>query len=201
MSQKQAIKKQKTKLEALKREAEDERTRARNAARERVLQDFEKGQLGVGNSGVGSGIGIGAKKTAKSPEGADEESKSSSITLIFMALNLTLTSIIVETGGKRKQPSSSSATPFSFSSTQIATLAAEAEAAALKQIETEQALAAKAKLPDFWLPSLTPTFTGAATSSSADNGIPQSLEEAEKRMESAKTMCRGGGGGAEHAVS
>lgn len=76
MSQKQAIKKQKTKLEALKREAEDERTRARNAARERVLQDFEKGQLGLGNSGVGSGLGIGAKETVKSPAEAEEESKS-----------------------------------------------------------------------------------------------------------------------------
>ena len=83
MSQKQAIKKQKNKLEALKREAEDERTRARNAARERVLQDFEKGQLGVGNSGVGYVIGTGAKDTAKTQEGADEESKFLSITIIL----------------------------------------------------------------------------------------------------------------------
>ena len=76
VSQKQAIKKQKTKLEALKREAEDERTRARNAARERVLQDFEKGQLALGNSGVGSGLRIDAKETVKSPGSAEEESKS-----------------------------------------------------------------------------------------------------------------------------
>jgi nitric oxide synthase-interacting protein len=119
------------------------------------------------------------------------------MTFIYMAINFSPT---VETGGKRKQPSSSSTTPFSFSSSQVAALAAEAEEAALKQIEAEQALAAKAKLPDFWLPSLTPTFTGAS-SSSADSGIPQSLEEAEKKMELAKTMCRGGGVGAAHAVA
>jgi len=117
-----------------------------------------------------------------------------------MAFNLSLTCVSVETGEKRKNPPSSSTTSISFSSSQVATLAAEAEAAALKQIEVEQALAAKAKLPDFWLPSLTPTFTGAS-SSSADSGIPQSLEEAEKKMESAKTMCRGGGVGAAHAVA
>lgn len=38
------------KLEALKREAEEERQRAREAARERVLLDFEKGQLGLSGS-------------------------------------------------------------------------------------------------------------------------------------------------------
>jgi len=107
---------------------------------------------------------------------------------------------LVETGSKRKQPPSSSTTPFSFSSSHVATLAAQAEAAALKKIEVEQAVAAKAKLPDFWLPSLTPTFTSTSTSS-ADNGIPQSIEEAEKKMESAKTMCRGGGVGGAHVLS
>ncbi len=35
-------------------------------------------------------------------------------------------------------------------------LAQEAEEAALRQIEAEQAEARRAKLPDFWLPSLTP---------------------------------------------
>ncbi len=44
------IKRQKVKLEALKREAEEERQRAREAARERVLLDFEKGQLGLSGS-------------------------------------------------------------------------------------------------------------------------------------------------------
>ena len=31
----------------MKKEAEDERTRVREAARERVLEEFEKGQLGL----------------------------------------------------------------------------------------------------------------------------------------------------------
>lgn len=41
------IKQQKVRLEALKKEAEEERQRAREAARERVLLEFEKGQLGL----------------------------------------------------------------------------------------------------------------------------------------------------------
>lgn len=58
------IKKQKARLEALKREAEEEKERAREAARERVLLEFERGQLGLAaptavatTSGAGSAEG------------------------------------------------------------------------------------------------------------------------------------------------
>ena len=37
-------------MEALKREVEEERQRAREAARERVLLEFEKGQLGLAST-------------------------------------------------------------------------------------------------------------------------------------------------------
>ena len=47
MTQKKDIKQQKAKLEKMKREAEGEKQRARQAARERVLLEFEKGQLGL----------------------------------------------------------------------------------------------------------------------------------------------------------
>jgi hypothetical protein len=59
------------------------------------------------------------------------------------------------------------------------TLAKEAEDSALKQIEKDQAAALKHKLPDFWLPSLTPTYTS--------NGPPQSLLDVKLQ-----TTCRGG---------
>lgn len=45
MNQKKDIKRQKERLEKLKREVEEEKQRALEAARERVLRDFEKGQL------------------------------------------------------------------------------------------------------------------------------------------------------------
>ena len=47
MTQKKDIKRQKERLEALKKEAELEKARAKEAARERVLADFEKGELGL----------------------------------------------------------------------------------------------------------------------------------------------------------
>jgi nitric oxide synthase-interacting protein len=47
VTQKKDIKRQKERLEALRKEAEHEKTRAKEAARERVLADFEKGQLGL----------------------------------------------------------------------------------------------------------------------------------------------------------
>ena len=47
------------------------------------------------------------------------------------------------------------------------------------QLEKEQAEALRAKLPDFWLPSLTPTYTS--------QGPPRSLKEIKLQ-----TTCRGG---------
>ena len=47
MTQKKDIKRQKERLEALKKDAEQEKARAKEAARERVLADFEKGQLAL----------------------------------------------------------------------------------------------------------------------------------------------------------
>lgn len=127
LTQKTDIKKQKSKLEALKREAEEERERAREAARERVLIEFEKGQRGLGSSSV-------QVTTSGSEQGTR--------------------------GTKRK---------FSFDSSTTEQLAREAEEAALKQIEKEQSESLRAKLPDFWLPSLTPTYHST--------GPPKSLQD------------------------
>jgi nitric oxide synthase-interacting protein len=47
VAQKKDIKRQKQRLDALKREHADEQARAKAAARERVLAEFERGQLGL----------------------------------------------------------------------------------------------------------------------------------------------------------
>ncbi|KAF8646656.1 hypothetical protein AX16_007154 [Volvariella volvacea WC 439] len=136
LAQKKDIKRQKDKLEALKKEAEEERERARQAARERVLRDFEKGQLGLSG-----GTGVTTSATNGEPRGT-----------------------------KRK---------FEFDTSTVEGLAREAEEAALQQIEKEQAEALRHKLPDFWLPSLTPTYTSS--------GPPKSLTDVK-----VQTTCRGG---------
>ncbi|KZP01890.1 hypothetical protein CALVIDRAFT_474606 [Calocera viscosa TUFC12733] len=61
-------------------------------------------------------------------------------------------------------------------SAEAAQMAADAEAAALQAIEREQAEARRAKLPDFWLPSLTP-----------DAPVGLSLREKDGKLE---TVCR-----------
>jgi nitric oxide synthase-interacting protein len=68
---------------------------------------------------------------------------------------------------------------FEFDTSAVETVAKEAEETALLQIEKEQAEALKHKLPDFWLPSLTPTYQSS--------GPPQSLSDFK-----VQTMCRGG---------
>jgi len=137
LGQKKDIKRQKEKLEAMKKEAEAEVAKAREAARERVLIDFEKGQL------------FAKPATGTTTSGADTEEPR---------------------GTKRK---------FAFDSSAVEDLAQEAEEAALLQIEREQAEALRAKFPDFWLPSLTPTYTSS--------GPPRSLKDV-----NLQTTCRGG---------
>lgn len=56
------MKRQKAKIEALKKEEEEEKERVRAAARERVLRDFEKGQVGIFASGTRDTQGASEKK-------------------------------------------------------------------------------------------------------------------------------------------
>ncbi|KAI5115445.1 hypothetical protein M0805_006759, partial [Coniferiporia weirii] len=55
LKQKKDIGRQKARLDALKKEAEEERKRVQAEARERVLKEFERGQLGLG---LGSSVAI-----------------------------------------------------------------------------------------------------------------------------------------------
>jgi nitric oxide synthase-interacting protein len=76
-------------------------------------------------------------------------------------------------------PARSSKRKLDFDSSTVETLTREAEEAALRQIEREQVESLRHKLPDFWLPSLTPTYTS--------NGLPSSLKDVK-----VQTTCRGG---------
>ncbi|EAU83936.2 hypothetical protein CC1G_10341 [Coprinopsis cinerea okayama7 len=157
LTQRKDIERQKERLEALKREAEEEKARARQAARERVLLEFEKGQLGLaaGPSSIGT-------RAASTEEGKDSSDPAQT------------------RGTKRK---------FEFDPSTVENLAKEAEEAAMIQIEKEQAAALKHKLPDFWLPSLTPTYTSS--------GPPRNLDDVK-----VQTTCRGASGkDGSHALS
>ncbi|KAG8984687.1 hypothetical protein FRB90_005161, partial [Tulasnella sp. 427] len=126
LEQKKEIKRQQTKLEAMAKEEEEEKEKRRLAARERVLKDFEDRQLGLGTKKT-----IG-ERVASEKEKEDRKGKG------------------VEDGNrglKRK---------FDFDQDEVDVAAREAEEAALRQIEKEQAESRRAKLPAFWLPSLTP---------------------------------------------
>ncbi|CAE6503743.1 unnamed protein product [Rhizoctonia solani] len=134
LSQKKDIKKFKAKLEELQREEEAEKARAAQAARDRVLRDFEKNQLGLASR----------KEAVNDKEKGKDENKDK------------------ETGGDAprgtKRPAS---TAFEFDLEHAEELARRAEAAALKQLELEQKEARKSKLPSaYWLASETPTAEG-----------------------------------------
>ena len=153
MAQKKDIKRQKERLDALKKEAEQEKVKAKEAARERVLAEFEKGQLGL------------AAVSSVTTSGTDAPGNG-----ICLVKWPSIIHFFSGRGTKRK---------FAFDSTAAEKLAQEAEEAASRQIEREQAAALRSKLPDFWLPSLTPTYTSS--------GLPSSLADVK-----VQTTCRGG---------
>ncbi|KAF7312195.1 RING-type domain-containing protein [Mycena indigotica] len=150
LGQKKELKRQKEQAEKIKKQIEADVEAAKAAARDRVLQDFERGQLGIGSS----------------------SSSASTST----------TDSTTTTGGKR-----SFSTAFEFSSAHVSDLVAKAEEAAARLIAKEKAEAAKAVLPDFWLPSLTPTFGGIAQRDIQAAGGAQSKEL------KPGVVCRGGG--------
>lgn len=76
VTQKKDIKRQKERLDAMKKEAEEERTRVRAAARERVLLEFEKGQLGLAGGPTVAGTKSGSSGSATGSESMDESKPS-----------------------------------------------------------------------------------------------------------------------------
>ena len=125
-----------------------------------MLLEFEKGQLSLASSST-----IGTKPTASSSSSECEPFRGC---LLIDTTHITCAAAAI--GTKRK---------FQFDTSAVETVAKEAEEAALRQIEKEQAEALKHKLPDFWLPSLTPTYQSS--------GPPQSLSDVK-----VQTTCRGG---------
>ncbi|KAG8738262.1 hypothetical protein FRC10_007095 [Ceratobasidium sp. 414] len=133
LSQKKEIKRFKTKLEELAREEEAEKARAAQAARDRVLKDFERGQLGLASR----------KEPQTAPNGKEKEKEKANGD---------------QAPRGTKRPASEA---FEFDHAHADELARRAEEAALKQLEIEQREARKSKLPSaYWLASETPTAEG-----------------------------------------
>ncbi|KAG9086966.1 hypothetical protein FS749_003253 [Ceratobasidium sp. UAMH 11750] len=133
LSQKKEIKRFKTKLEELAREEEAEKARAVQAARDRVLKDFERGQLGLASRKEPQTATNGKEKEKEKTNG-DQAPR----------------------GTKRLASEA-----FEFDHAHADELARRAEEAALKQLEIEQREARKSKLPSaYWLASETPTAEG-----------------------------------------
>ncbi|KZT55230.1 hypothetical protein CALCODRAFT_524606 [Calocera cornea HHB12733] len=125
---------------ALAREEEREREKKAAEARERVLREFERRQTGLGRSEDREPPLASTRTERTYPPGWGG---SHPILLCSDPM-----ARAAPRGVKRKLD-------FDFAQ-EAASLAAAAEAAALRAIEAEQAEARRAKLPDFWLPSLTP---------------------------------------------
>lgn len=126
LSQKAQIKSHQESLTQYALSEEQDRQRAKQEARARVLKDFERG-LGLGTPGSGpvSAVKKDDKVELKSGQDAADLAR----------------------GTKRK---------FEFDQGAVERLAQEAEDAAMAEMEAEQAEARRSKLPSFWLPTLAP---------------------------------------------
>lgn len=132
VQQKKEIKRAEMLVDQLKAEEASQREAAREAARQRVLDDFEATQTRFVSNGIGSGVAQTGSTKNKGKEAAVSEEPR---------------------GQKRK---------FDLDDDHVQKLVNESEERAMAQLEKEQAEARKAKLPSFWLPSLTPD-AGAST--------------------------------------
>jgi len=119
LGQKKDLKRQRALLERMSLEEEAERKATLAAARERVLQDFERAQAGISTKTT-----IGATSTTST---------------VTQSSNSTSTGTL-----PAKEP-------------RLEELTTAAERAALETLEREAIAARRAKLPNFWLPSLTPS--------------------------------------------
>lgn len=125
------------------------------------MKDFEKTHLG-----------LSAKPTSTTPTPASATpSATDSGRSLSASCLLEVDSLYRAARGKKRK--------FEFDTTEVERLTREAEEDALLQLEKEQTEALRAKLPDFWLPSLTPTYTS--------KGPPRSLTEIKLQ-----TTCRAG---------
>ncbi|POW03344.1 hypothetical protein PSTT_11180 [Puccinia striiformis] len=118
LGQKKDLKRQRTLLERMNVEEEAERKATLAAARERVLQDFERAQSGI------------STKTTLSSSNTTSTTKSNN---------------------------NVSSTRTSAPEPRLEELTTAAERAALETLEREALASRRAKLPNFWLPSLTPS--------------------------------------------
>lgn len=91
------IKRQKARLEAMKKEAEEERERAREAARERVLREFERGQLGLAaTSTVSTSSGLDSSECTFHPSHTARISP-------FSQLYLMLSTALIHSSGNKAE--------------------------------------------------------------------------------------------------
>lgn len=117
LSQKKDLKRQTALLERMNLEEETQRKATLAAARERVLQDFERAQAGISTK--------------------------------------TMFGTSVDNHHHLSNPNSSSSK--AIVEPELEALATAAERAALETLEREAMASRRAKLPNFWLPSLTPS--------------------------------------------
>ncbi|KAJ9110718.1 hypothetical protein QFC22_006696 [Naganishia vaughanmartiniae] len=140
ISQKAQIKAHQASLEAFAEQEQQEREKAKVEARERVLRDFERG-LGLGGVRIASTAAMMADTEKKIQLGREAEDG---------VPKLIEGSGADARGIKRK---------FELDQSAVEKAAQAAEEMALKALEAEQVESRKAKLPSFWLPTLTPEAT------------------------------------------
>ncbi|CEH14201.1 Uncharacterized conserved protein [Ceraceosorus bombacis] len=147
-------------LEELERRFEEEREAAKREARTKVLLDFER------NSGASSSS-LASSSAAKGVGSSNGVGKSAPVTIA--------------------QKARSSSPTLSSLPARIAEATRAAEDAAMAALAEEQAQAARAKFPSYWVPSLTPDLSNHQLSA-------ENLEiKRKERAKLAKPRCLIGG--------
>ncbi|RIB11467.1 hypothetical protein C2G38_2020319 [Gigaspora rosea] len=151
LAQKKEIRRQQNLLEARAKDEIEESKRKEQMAKEAVIHDFERQQVRIAPSS-GSKTEEPTKastdnstKTTNNSTKTIENGKSPDSTKSIKAIESGET---FQAGKKRE---------FRLDEDEVEAIAIREQQDAMKRLEDEQAAASKPKLPNFWLPSLTPS--------------------------------------------
>ncbi|CAG8457413.1 10311_t:CDS:2 [Paraglomus occultum] len=143
LAQKKEIKRQQTLLEIRQKEEEEKAKRKEDEAKEAVILDFERQQVRI------APLSSNKKSLNVTEADIDKNAASDTQTRAGTKRKIDETEDTVEGSNKKRN--------FYLDGDELRAIAQREHEEALKRLEEEKAEAAKPKLPNFWLPSLTPS--------------------------------------------
>ncbi|CAG8691408.1 1070_t:CDS:2 [Cetraspora pellucida] len=150
LAQKKEIRRQQNLLEARAKDEIEESKRKEQLAKEAVIHDFERQQVRI------APLGTKMEESTKTPDNSTKTTDNATKTNNNGKTPNSTKSIKAMESGETLQVAGKKR-DFRLDEEEVEAIALREQQEVMKRLEDEQAAASKPKLPNFWLPSLTPS--------------------------------------------